>query len=138
MGRLAPPARKLERRSARNAPAVGFGLGLCRRAVLLTARNGGGAAMRAITLTLSAAAAIALAGCAAKPEAPPAPPPAPVVYAPPPAPPAPPPPDWRDIALTPGDWSYRAEAAGSVASFGAGTASFVLRCAPAARQLVVE
>ena len=94
--------------------------------------------MRAITLTLSAAMALALAACASQPEAPPAPAPAPPAP-PPPAPPPPPPPpqDWRDIALTPGDWSYRTEPAGSVAQFGAGTAAFTLRCAPASRQLVV-
>jgi hypothetical protein len=95
--------------------------------------------MRATSLILSAAAATALAGCATRPEAPAAPAPAPVAQAPAPAPPAPPPPpDWRDMALTPGDWSYRAEGAGSVALFGSGAPAFALRCTPAARQLVVE
>jgi hypothetical protein len=66
-----------------------------------------------------------------------APPPAPP--APPPPPPSPPPPqDWRDIALTPGDWAYRAEPGGSVAEFGAGAPAFALRCLPGARQVVVE
>lgn len=96
--------------------------------------------MRSIILTLSAAATVTLAACATNPEAPAAPAPAPVAHLPPPAPPAPPPPpqDWRDIALTPGDWSYSGDAAGTLAQFGAGKPAFALRCAPAARQLVVE
>jgi hypothetical protein len=95
--------------------------------------------MRAITLG-AAAAALALAGCATRPTAPVAPAPAPP---PPPAPPAgppppPPPQDWRDIALTPGDWTYRPGADGSAAEFGAGAPAFTLRCRPAARQVVME
>ena len=74
--------------------------------------------MRAITLG-AAIAALALAGCATREPAPvvPAPPPE---IAPPAPPPSPPPPqDWRDIALTPGDWAYRPETTGSSARFGA-------------------
>jgi hypothetical protein len=95
--------------------------------------------MRAITLTVSAAAVLALSACATRPEAPAAPVPVHVPPSPPPAPPAPPPPqDWRDVALTPGDWSYAAEGAGSVARYGRGAPLFALRCNAAARQLVVE
>lgn len=38
--------------------------------------------------------------------------------------------DWRDFPLTPGTWSYRAEAGGSIATFGrAGSpADFTIRC----------
>jgi hypothetical protein len=106
----------------------------------MRAGNCSGAAMRAITFTISAAAAMALSACASQPEAPAAPAPVPSAPTPPPAPPPPPPPpqDWRDIALTPGDWSYRAEAAGSVARYGAGATAFALRCNQGARQLVVE
>ena len=95
--------------------------------------------MRA-TLILSTAAALSLAACATPPAAPVAPAPAPAAPNPPPAPPPPPPAptDWRDIALTPGDWSYRSEAAGSVAQYGAGTPAFALRCEAGARRLVVE
>jgi hypothetical protein len=93
--------------------------------------------MRAITLG-AAIAALALAGCATREPAPvvPAPPPE---IAPPAPPPSPPPPqDWRDIALTPGDWSYRPETTGSSARFGAEAPAFILRCDSAARQVVVE
>jgi hypothetical protein len=85
--------------------------------------------MRAIFPGAAAAAAMALAGCAAAPQAPPAR--APVPEAPrPPAPPPPPPPptDWRDLALTPGDWTWRADPAGSAAEFGAAAPVFALRC----------
>jgi hypothetical protein len=91
---------------------------------------------------MAALAALALAGCATQAPAPVAPPPAPPAPppVPPPAPPPPPPPpqDWRDIALTPGDWTYRPEPAGSVASFGAAAPAFELRCLPATRQVVME
>jgi hypothetical protein len=73
-----------------------------------------------------------LVGCVAESRKPPQQPerPAPV---PPVRPrPSPPPaaPDWRDISLTPGAWSYRGEANGSQALFGTanGEASFILRC----------
>lgn len=77
----------------------------------------------------------ALAGCAQAPApAPPAP-----IRTPPPAPaPAPPPvaeaPDWRDLALSPGDWSYIP--GGAQAAFGG--AMFVLRCDPARRQIAIS
>ncbi|AXB78192.1 hypothetical protein TQ38_011920 [Novosphingobium sp. P6W] len=45
------------------------------------------------------------------------------------APAAPPASDWRDVPITPGDWSYAANAGGSIASFGG---VFTLRCAPQA------
>lgn len=80
-----------------------------------------------------------LAACVA-PSAP-APKPAPPAPVPAPAPaPAPPPPassDWRDWPLTPGGWSYREDARGSVALFGGSGAdpAFTLRCDRARRQL---
>jgi hypothetical protein len=101
----------------------------------------GGGTMRAVLLATAAAAAIALAGCAAKPEAPPAPapaPPAPPAPAPVPPPPPPPPQDWRDIALTPGDWTYRAVPSGSAAVFGETAPLFTVRCATVARQVSLE
>ena len=79
---------------------------------------------------------LALAGCVAQaPPPPPAPPPQPS--------PAPPPPvseDWRDIPLTPGDWSYRAIDGGSIAQFGTGgtPAVFAMRCDAAARRIVLS
>jgi hypothetical protein len=96
--------------------------------------------MRAFILGTAAIAILALAGCATQPPAPVAPPPAPPAPPPlpPPAPPPAPPQDWRDIALTPGDWIYQAEPAGSVALFGAGAPAFQLRCLPATRQVVIE
>lgn len=79
--------------------------------------------------------ALLLAGCVA-PSQPPARPAPPVALptpapAPAPAPPAPPASvDWRDWPLTPGSWSYRADAQGSVASFGmsGAPAELTLRC----------
>ena len=91
---------------------------------------------RSMPLWTSAVAAVFLASCAPRP-APIAPPPPPAP-APRPAPaPAPPPPpaDWRDAALSPGDWSFRNDGPVSTASFGtAGAASFVVRC-DAGRQI---
>lgn len=64
---------------------------------------------------------------------PPPPPPA-ASSAPPPPRPAPPPPaplGWLDMPLTPGTWTYRAEGAMSVATFGASGAAqplFIVRC----------
>ncbi|AJP74098.1 hypothetical protein TS85_23355 [Sphingomonas hengshuiensis] len=81
---------------------------------------------------LSVTVLLALAGCAAVPEATPPAQPVPVpVPAPPPPPPAPVlPADWRDWPLTPGDWAYRRDARGSIALFGiAGQdAALTLRC----------
>jgi len=83
-----------------------------------------------------------LAGCATKPAPPP---PRPGPLPPPSAAPAPPPPsaaaqDWRDVSLSPGEWSYRAAAGGSEASYGPadGAAGFVIRCDQAGRQVVLE
>ena len=77
------------------------------------------------------AAAIFLVSCAPRP-APPAPPPAPPPPAPAPAPSPPPPADWRDAALSPGDWRLSND--GAAATWGvAGAASFVVRCEPGGR-----
>lgn len=72
-----------------------------------------------------------LAACAApRPVAPPSP--APVATSAPPPPPRPAAvgPDWRDWPTTPGIWSYRQDARGSIALFGPanGDALLVLRC----------
>lgn len=84
----------------------------------------------------------ALGGCV-RPSEPAPPPPA----APPPAPtpkPAPPPPapagDWTDRVATPGDWSYREDATGSVAQFGLAGAAvrFAVRCEKAAQRIRFE
>jgi hypothetical protein len=77
------------------------------------------------------AAVLAVGGCVSPPASPPSPPvavPRPVPV--PPTPSAPQPLDWRDWAVTPGDWSYRADVAGSVAAFGrsGGEALLTLRC----------
>ncbi len=81
------------------------------------------------------AATLCVSGCATPPQAPR---PAPVPIAlprplPPPVLPKLPVPqgtDWRDWAVTPGDWAYRADPRGSVAVFGAarGDALLTLRC----------
>lgn len=58
-----------------------------------------------------------------------------------PVPPAPAPgPDWRDWPLTPGTWSYRRDARGSIALFGpAGAdAALTLRCDLGARRLYLS
>src|SRR5579875_1138078 len=120
---------------ARNAPPIRFLLGFGPRPMLLRSGNELEPGMRAFILGTVAIAALALTGCATRPPAPAAPPPAPPA---PPPPPPPPPQDWRDIALTPGDWTYRQQPNGSVAEFGAGTAAFALRCLPATRQVVME
>ncbi|XKH13447.1 hypothetical protein ACFFDA_28855 [Novosphingobium sp. BL-52-GroH] len=69
-----------------------------------------------------------LAGCVPPPAMPtPTPTAAPAprpTQRPVPAPPLPA--DWRDAPITPGDWTYAANAGGSVASFGGGL--FALRC----------
>lgn len=84
---------------------------------------------------LMLAGAATLAGCV--PQVDNAPPPAEPIQAQPATPNLPPPPpasaDWRDIALTPGDWSYGRDAnGGSSARFGAPEteAIFVVRCEP--------
>jgi hypothetical protein len=77
-------------------------------------------------------ATASLAACAPRPAPPQPPAPAPVRPAPAPAPspPAPPPAaDWRDAPLSPGDWTWAAEGAASLAAFGtAGVPAFMLRC----------
>ncbi|WBO21007.1 hypothetical protein [Sphingomonas abietis] len=80
---------------------------------------------------------VALASCVAAPQKPvarPAPPPAP-----PALPAAPPQQDWRDVPLTPGDWTWRGQPGqSSIAQFGvAGQGSvFALRCDLASRNIV--
>lgn len=78
-------------------------------------------------LLLAALPLLAVAGCVAPSRPLPSPEPAPrPMPAPRPVPtPAPPPTssDWRDWALTPGDWRYTVTAGGSLARFGAGIAS---------------
>jgi hypothetical protein len=81
----------------------------------------------------------AVAACAPR-QAPPPPPP-PVVAPPPrPVPPPPPPPaaDWRDLALTPGSWTYRSEGNTSTATFAGTAGSFALRCDRLARQVTLS
>src|SRR5665213_4330460 len=82
-------------------------------------------------IVFAASLLAAVSGCVAPRAA--APPPV-VRAAPPPVPPPRPAPapapapveDWRDIALTPGDWSYRNDAAGSEALFG--DRALIVRC----------
>lgn len=89
-------------------------------------------------------AALGLSGCVGPgqpPERPLPPPPRPVTVGATPAPPPPPPPpapvEWQYRPLSPGNWSYRTEPAGSVASFGPSTASpqLTLRCDRVARRI---
>ena len=63
--------------------------------------------------------------------------PPPIVAAPSPTPLAS---DWRDWPLTPGTWSYRRDARGSIALFGTpgGDAALTLRCDLAARQVYLS
>ncbi|HEU4959179.1 MAG TPA: hypothetical protein VFT56_02125 [Sphingomonas sp.] len=89
---------------------------------------------------LAPLALLMLAGCV--PQVAPPPPPAPAprpLPAPAPAPTPTPTGDWRDWPLTPGDWSYRPAAGGSVSSFGvAGSdAAFTIRCDAAQRRLTL-
>ena len=85
----------------------------------------------ALALTAALTATLLIAGCASKPE-PPKPVPKPVVVPrPAPAPVSPPQgADWRDWAVTPGDWVYRVDGRGSIALFGVPGADAVLtlRC----------
>ena len=85
--------------------------------------------MRVFYLAGAALALAMLASCAPRP-APPAPVPRPQP-APPRAQPQLPPADWRDAALSPGDWSYRSEGGASSAAYGPpGAPAFVVRCEP--------
>ncbi|MCM8731778.1 hypothetical protein ACFO8O_12485 [Hephaestia sp. GCM10023244] len=93
---------------------------------------------------LALAAVAILAGCipASPPPVAPAPQPAPApapVPSPPPVAPAPAG-DWHDWPLTPGDWRYRQDAHGSVATFGTGGAdvAFALHCDRPAQQIIVS
>ncbi|WP_293970567.1 hypothetical protein [Sphingomonas sp.] len=83
---------------------------------------------RFLPLATAALLTSLLAGCAT----PLAPKPAPVTAPPPPAAaPAPPPEaqEWRDLPLSPGDWAYAQDAAGSSARFGpAGAPALTIRC----------
>lgn len=86
-----------------------------------------------------------LAGLSACVPAPrPAPSPAAPVPVPSPAPSAAPPvvsafSDWRDVPLSPGGWTYRRDATGSVAVFGtsADRPEFQLRCDRSERRMVI-
>ncbi|MES2059374.1 MAG: hypothetical protein V4564_25765 [Pseudomonadota bacterium] len=76
---------------------------------------------------------VVLGGCVAPSQPPPrpAPRPLPPVQTPTPMPaPAPLGSDWRDWPFTPGDWVYRQDARGSVATFGVpgGEVTLMLRC----------
>ena len=96
--------------------------------------------MRTTRLMLTATALALLSACAAERKPPP-----PVVRpvprpTPAPAPPPRPPADWRDVPITPGDWTYRAEATGSSARFGTPGAEplLSLSCERAAGRLVLR
>ncbi|MET1110672.1 MAG: hypothetical protein ABWX67_04005 [Allosphingosinicella sp.] len=87
-------------------------------------------------------AAALLAGCAGKPEpappiAPAAPPEVPQIVIPVPEPP--PFEDWRDRALTPGEWTYAAVTGGSEARFGleGKAARLTMRCDTARRKVLL-
>lgn len=83
----------------------------------------------------------ALAACIPAPRPEPTPTPPPVQTAPPPPPAALPagPANWMDAPRSPGDWSYRAQAGGSLAQFGSpgAGAGFALRCDSARREIVL-
>jgi hypothetical protein len=85
-----------------------------------------------IAVTAALAGAALLASCAPIPRAPaPTPPPRQAPPRPQAPQPAPPPAseDWRDGALSQGDWRYRRDGATSVAIFGeAGAPRFAIRC----------
>ena len=84
-------------------------------------------------IVFAASLLAAVSGCVAPRAAapPPVPPPRPA-----PAPAPAPVEDWRDIALTPGDWSYRNDAAGSEALFG--DRALIVRCDTVRRQVRIE
>ena len=92
---------------------------------------------RASSFAATAAFAL-LAGCVSKPAPAPAPRPAPARPAESPVVPAVPPPspaDWRDMDLTPGNWSFDGAAARFLAADGA---AFALRCDQSARRVTIE
>jgi hypothetical protein len=82
----------------------------------------------------------AVAACAPRQAPPPPPPPVATPLPRPVAPPSPPPPaaDWNDLALTPGSWTYRGEAAASLATYGGAAGSFTLRCDRNSRQVTLS
>lgn len=85
-------------------------------------------------------AAMSALSCCSPPEAPPAPAPRPApqpVPTPPPPPPAPA--DWRDVPLTPGNWSDLENGADKVAAFGTSPAAPIvaLRCDAASRSVTL-
>lgn len=100
---------------------------------MITRRTPRTARQGAVTLLM-----VALASCVA-PEQKPAPRPAPPPPSPPPAlPAAPPQQDWRDVPLTPGDWSWRGTPGqSSIAQYGVAgqTALFAVRCDLATRTI---
>lgn len=86
--------------------------------------------------TIAMAMLMMLAGCVAPPAAPPPPP------APPPRPATPPPPpptDWRDMPLTPGNWTYSPGAGRSEARYAAPGAAplFIVRCDRSQRRVTM-
>lgn len=84
--------------------------------------------------------ALMLASCVSTPAPPPqVPAPAPIARAMPvplPAPVARQPEDWRDRALTPGDWRYASGTDGTIARYGDGL--FAIACAPARRTVTLS
>lgn len=89
-----------------------------------------------IAITASAAA------CIPAPDSTPAPEQEPVIVTPIPTPTptlAPAPSNWLDAPRTPGDWSYRSEAGGSIALYGAtqSEALFSMRCDRANRSITL-
>ena len=98
-------------------------------------------------LPLLAILLFTVAGCASRPVAPPAPPAPPVRPAPSPAPMPPPAPapaplaaDWRDWPFSPGTWTWRADARGSIAVFGAveGSPEIILRCDRPTQRIILS
>ncbi len=85
-----------------------------------------------------------LAACAVVPPArPPAPPPPPPASPPPPPPPPPvalaPEKLWDVAPLTPGDWTYRRDSQGAVATFGLPNAAVLdVRCRAATRDIAIS
>lgn len=88
------------------------------------------------------AALTVVVGCVPPRE--PAPTPPPTQEPPPPPPPLPEPPpaaaDWRDLPLTPGEWTYRNEGGSSIALFGPSPseAQFAVRCDLQRRQVILS
>lgn len=86
--------------------------------------------MNTVLKILPLAIALVLAGCAAEPPKPtpkpaPAPAPPPPVAQPVPAPSAP---EWQDLPIAPGSWTYSDADQRPQASFSAGEVVFIIRC----------